>query len=117
MTQVCAQCGTPVKEGHRFCSNCGASVGAAVHAPAPPPPEPVEAPVNAAFDERVVAPPTLYGPQTPPPPPPARNAGPSRAATMRPDSKEGGMYVPYGVDSAAHLEGEKDSTSRVKPVI
>lgn len=116
MAQLCAQCGTPIKEGHRFCSNCGAAVVDS----GPPevsitPIEPTER--EGAYEERVVAPPTLYGPQTPPPPPPPRDAAPSRAATMRPDPREGGMYVPYGTEAQTHLEKTSSSRSRAMPVI
>ncbi len=116
MAQLCAQCGTPIKEGHRFCSNCGAAVVDS----GPPevsitPIEPTER--EGAYEERVVAPPTLYGPQTPPPPPPPRDAAPSRAATMRPDPREGGMYVPYGTEAQTHIEKTSSSRSRAIPVI
>jgi len=116
MAQTCAQCGMPIRDGYRFCSNCGASAAAASQSPALP--GVVEVAEQTALDEQVVAPPTLYGPQTPmPPPSPARNAGPSRAATMRPDPKEGGMYVPYGTEAKTHLESADSPRSRVMPVI
>ncbi|MEO6457416.1 MAG: zinc-ribbon domain-containing protein [Chloroflexia bacterium] len=115
MSQTCAQCGMPIKEGYRFCSNCGASAGDASQSPALH--AQVDVSEQVALDEQVVAPPTLYGPQTPMPPPSARNAGPSRAATMRPDPKEGGMYVPYGTEAETHLESVGSPRSRVMPVI
>ncbi len=119
MSQTCAKCGVPIKEGNRFCSNCGASAGDASQSPAPQAPVEVqEVQEQAALEEQVVAPPTFYGPQVPmPPSPQPRNAGPSRAATMRPDPKEGGMYVPYGTEAKTHLESASSPRSRVMPVI
>ena len=36
--QVCANCGSPLEPGARFCENCGTPVAAAASAPAAPPP-------------------------------------------------------------------------------
>ena len=115
MAQICSQCGAPIKEGHRFCSNCGASAAASPpQAASTPPVEPAEERI-VSFDPSAT--PTLYGPQRPPPPPPPRDAAPPRAATMRPDAREGGMYVPYGEEAKTQLETPSSPRSRVIPAI
>lgn len=112
MSQVCAKCGKPLTEGYRFCSNCGASVASGSVAAAPEPVPPTEQAPMSVPD--APAQPTLYGPQAPPPQP---LSGPSRLSTMRPDPKEGGMYVPYGTEATTHLEKANRAPTRISPII
>ena len=137
MVQTCPNCGSPNREGYRFCSTCGARLDAPEAAQPDQVGDASATPQYTvqSWEEKVVSDPAsnVAGgpavPETPayparsvpsPPPPYASTAAGYEARDMPPveaDRKGEATYAPYTESAARHIESGPANRSWLVPVI